>query len=382
MGSQHWGCCHKEKGKDAWLSAVRTHLRFHDFSVSRLIAIFHMLSLWCVIICGKYTRRRKVATSQFQGNSSQYICHKAEKNILFLKAMGGFSKASRCPMEPWILPWAITFHRNPRLEQFIVIEVGCNKATDALMLTRLFTQKESVDMISWLKETRFRRFFCPLDWGLWKKIVQLNLRGVQEYHHFCLEPVHENFQQVSAAAQKFGLDRAGLHVHQLALSSSDVPPTVEFPHAAKGQETIGIDVGARRGATYEVNVTTLDKFVQKEKIKEVNILKIDTEGNDARVLLGAIQTLTSLKPEYLTFENHNIGHWSRFDLKDVVDFLDNIFYTCFWATRRGTLVRLTGCWDDKYSTMKGHSNVACYHRSSRELRKLMEQWCLDEEADL
>eukprot|EP00963_Diacronema_lutheri_P008205 scaffold723_cov333-Pavlova_lutheri.AAC.3 len=332
------------------------------------------------MIIRKHMHRNPSGRSELQGNSTSYLCDKAEKNIMFLKAMGGFSKATKCPLEPWILPWATKIKQNPQVKQFTVIEVGCNKATDALMLMRLFTQKEAVDIVSWLKETGFTKCACPFDWELWKKILRMNMQGLQTYHHFCLEPVQENFQHVSVAAKKFGLDRLGLHVHQLALSSSNVPPLVKFPHGAKGQESIGIDVGGRGGKTYAVNVSTLDKFVMRESIKEVNILKIDTEGNDARVLLGAVQTLTHLSPEYLTFENHKVGHWSQFDLRDVVDFLDNLFYTCFWATSKGIIVRLTGCWDARYSAMKGWSNVACYHRSTHELGRLMEKPCLDREA--
>lgn len=357
-------------------------LRFRIFSLAHVVAVFHVILFCFPAKCKRYSRMKAADGHSFQDTTSQHKCDKSERNILFLNAMGGFSHASRCPSEPWILPWSMVIQQRPRVQRFTVLEIGCNKATDALMLMRLFTQNEAVDMVSWLKETGFAEFACPLDWGFWRKILQLKLHGLDSYRHFCLEPVQENFEQVSAAARKFGLDRLGLQVRHLALSSSNVPSTVEFPHGSKGQENIGIDVGTRAAQTYPVNVSTLDKFVSKERIEEVNILKIDTEGNDVRVLLGAVQTLTNLRPEYLTFENHKVGHWSKFDLKDVVDFLDNISYTCFWSTRNGTLVRISGCWDRRYSTMKGWSNVACYHRNSRELGMLMEQSCLDRQPGL
>lgn len=389
----HRNCCRKS-GNGSWLSTAIGHFSSGIFAASNLIVIFHLVFVQFAStreanirtreyarISGDRVRWEPVRRSNVRSNSTQHSSDRAERNVIFLKEIGGLP-ASRCPMEPWIVPWAVTVQQNPQVKQFTAIEVGCNKATDALMLMRLFTQSEAVDMVSWLNETHFGKFACPLDWELWKKIVQMNLQGLQTYHHFCLEPVQENYQYVRAAAHKLGLDHLGLHVHQLALSSTDTPPTIDFPHARRGQEHFGIDVGARIGQTYAVNVSTLDKFVWKENIKEVNILKIDTEGNDARVLLGAVQTLTRLKPEYLIFENHKVGHWSKFDLKDAVDFLDNVFYTCFWATRKGTLVRLTGCWDARYSTMKGWSNVACYHRNSRELGMLMEQSCLDRQPGL
>ena len=33
---------------------------------------------------------------------------------------------------------------------------------------------------------------------------------------------------------------------------------------------------------------------------------------------------------YLQFENHEVGRWSTFELKDVIDLLDNLPYTCVW----------------------------------------------------
>ncbi len=43
-----------------------------------------------------------------------------------------------------------------------------------------------------------------------------------------------------------------------------------------------------------VKTITLDKFCKKEKIKNISVLKIDTEGTELDVLRGSIKTLSNI----------------------------------------------------------------------------------------
>ena len=42
---------------------------------------------------------------------------------------------------------------------------------------------------------------------------------------------------------------------------------------------------------YKVNCQTLDRYILKNKIKKIDYLKIDTEGNDFNVLLSARKSI-------------------------------------------------------------------------------------------
>lgn len=125
----------------------------------------------------------------------------------------------------------------------------------------------------------------------------------------------------------------------------------------------------------EVRLTSVDKFVSDEGIFKVDILKIDTEGKDALVLLGAVRTLSNLQPRYITFENHGIGHWKKASVKETIDLLDGLSYTCFWATYDGFLIRITACWDSSYE-YKGWSNIACYNRNYKKSARVLESYAL------
>jgi FkbM family methyltransferase len=172
----------------------------------------------------------------------------------------------------------------------------------------------------------------------------------------------------------------GLSVHQVAISSSDVPSYVKFPTAngKSGIEKYGIHslaTNKKEVDFYEVKLTSVDKFVRDEGIVNVDILKIDTEGNDSLVLLGSIHTISTLRPSYITFENHGIGHWKKASLEETIDLLNGLAYTCFWSTYDGHLIRITSCWDSSYE-YKEWSNVACYNKSDKEFAEIMESYAL------
>jgi FkbM family methyltransferase len=107
-----------------------------------------------------------------------------------------------------------------------------------------------------------------------------------EVHAF--EPVGTTCAQLRAATNHL----TGVHCHQLALSDRE------------GELTIPVVPGSVfnsiGGARYEndgqaipetIRLETLDRFVDEHHIREVDLLKIDTEGHDLAVLSGARSTL-------------------------------------------------------------------------------------------
>jgi hypothetical protein len=95
----------------------------------------------------------------------------------------------------------------------------------------------------------------------------------------------------------------------------------------------------------------------------IDWLSIDTEGNDARVIIGATNLFLNEKIRAFEFEYHEVGHWQNASLEDLIDQIDHFGFDCYWEFNSGMLTRITGCWDHSYNE-RGHSNIACAHRKS------------------
>src|SRR5690606_10146640 len=52
----------------------------------------------------------------------------------------------------------------------------------------------------------------------------------------------------------------------------------------------------RPGASHEVTLVTLDGYITQHGVEQVDLLKIDIDGGEARVLRGATQTLARFRP--------------------------------------------------------------------------------------
>lgn len=96
----------------------------------------------------------------------------------------------------------------------------------------------------------------------------------------------------------------------------------------------------------------------------VDILMIDTEGNDPKALQGASQLLAGKGARVVIFEYHRNGEWGRWKegvtLEKSINELDKWGYDCYWQGN-ARLWPITGCYHAKYET-HNWSNVMCVLR--------------------
>jgi len=151
---------------------------------------------------------------------------------------------------------------------------------------------------------------------------------------------------------------------------SDHEGTIDFPNVLSEVASIHTNTGlsaAHKDKVFAddkkitVNMTTVDSFMKQWQVDKLFTLKIDTEGNDASVLKGAIDTLKNHRTHIVQFEYHNLGLWaSEENLKDHVERLDDYGYTCFLLAHECTHI-LTKCWDPIFE-FRTWSNVMCVSR--------------------
>ena len=75
--------------------------------------------------------------------------------------------------------------------------------------------------------------------------------------------------------------------------------------------------------SYNVEVETLDNYVIKNKIENIDFLKIDTEGNEYSVLKGATYLLNQKKIKCIQFEFNEMNIVSRVFFRDFRKILTN-----------------------------------------------------------
>lgn len=91
-------------------------------------------------------------------------------------------------------------------------------------------------------------------------------------------------------------------------------------HASIFREVIE-NIHKAQSSGYEVNVITLDEFVEEKGLMRVDLLKIDTEGYELNVLKGGIKAIRSGIFRIIQFEFNEMNVLSRVFFKDFIDIL-------------------------------------------------------------
>ena len=92
----------------------------------------------------------------------------------------------------------------------------------------------------------------------------------------------------------------------------------------------------------------------------VDVLMLDTEGNDPKVISGSELLLKNKDVRALLFEYHRNGQWETVKLRGVVEQVAQYGYDCYWQGQ-ARLWPITGCWHDNYE-FHNWSNVICLLR--------------------
>jgi FkbM family methyltransferase len=124
----------------------------------------------------------------------------------------------------------------------------------------------------------------------------------KEGHVHAFEPTITSYQRLMANIQ---LNRfSNVSAHQCALS--DKPGQVEMSVSLDGfdgRNSIVTPTGGEEFATELVKTTTLDQFVQEQNLAgKINMIKIDVEGWEMHVLMGAKKCLSAADAPMLQVE--------------------------------------------------------------------------------
>ena len=83
---------------------------------------------------------------------------------------------------------------------------------------------------------------------------------------------------------------------------------VEECETNSGGNRIAISEGEKKEESPYVHIISLDEYIEKQKVKKIDLIKIDVEGFEMKVLKGAKNTLKKDKPDlFIEIDNDNLG---------------------------------------------------------------------------
>jgi len=150
---------------------------------------------------------------------------------------------------------------------------------------------------------------------------------------YCFEPFPNSFNKLSHLAQS-----SSIKLFQIALSDQNSQAKLQintdrscnsmFPRPTTGAKYYS--KGSRYIGQIEVETQTLDTFCSTEGIADIDILKLDVEGAELKVLKGAIGKLSDKRIKLIFAEVMFVAHYEGGCLfHEVSDFLSRYDYTLF-----------------------------------------------------
>jgi FkbM family methyltransferase len=176
------------------------------------------------------------------------------------------------------------------------------------------------------RSVRFVAFDVGARVGDWSKsLIDAASRrpGGLEIHAF--EPVPDS-RRALADANKPQIDDGTLRVNSVALSDDSRRLPFYVPHVMAGTSTLHPDTSVSYQSVFEVETTTAADYCRVNSIDRIDLMKVDTEGNDLKVIRGALPLLRDARIGVLQFEYNHRWIYSRCYLKDVFDLLRNTPY--------------------------------------------------------
>jgi FkbM family methyltransferase len=115
---------------------------------------------------------------------------------------------------------------------------------------------------------------------------------------YAVEPLSSSFEELEVLAKKYEGKLLPIHA---ALADQVSVGTIRTKGPRSEKATLARD-GERYDIEEHISIITLDSLVRERSLKQVDFIKIDTEGFEREVLQGAQNTIASLKPKFIQFE--------------------------------------------------------------------------------
>jgi len=152
---------------------------------------------------------------------------------------------------------------------------------------------------------------------------------------FAFEPVEKTFEILTNNCKKF----LNVNCNKIAISDRIGKELINVYFEDGGANSIYfMDYHANLSnqvQKQEISTITIDEFVKINKISRIDILKIDVEGYEPNVIIGAMESLKSGIVKNIQFEFGDYWLNSTHNLSEIVTLLSNLNYKIYRVTPFG-----------------------------------------------
>lgn len=121
----------------------------------------------------------------------------------------------------------------------------------------------------------------------------------------------------------------GVHLNNFGLGEYKEIRQLNIVHATSGMNSLYLRQGveaAEATATESVHITTLDEYCEEHGVEHIHFMKVDVEGHERAVLLGAARMLKERRVDMIQFEYGGCNLDAKVYLLDIWEILINNNY--------------------------------------------------------
>jgi len=144
---------------------------------------------------------------------------------------------------------------------------------------------------------------------------------------FCFEPHPETYRRLAKRVTPLEIKPFNLGLGEKS-GGALLYDYSEFDGSSHASLYDGVIVKLHQkpAQSHQVDISTLDEFATKQKVEFIDLLKIDTEGNELSVLKGAENLISQGRIKIIQFEFNEMNIFSGARFKDFWDLLSKKYF--------------------------------------------------------
>ncbi|WP_237743590.1 FkbM family methyltransferase [Pleurocapsa sp. PCC 7319] len=177
---------------------------------------------------------------------------------------------------------------------------------------------------------------------------------------YAFEPHPITFKKLQAAASKYNYIAVNLGCSNIQGDSKlfDYQENCDGSTHASLYKNVIEKFHSSSSVYWDIKLTTIDHFVDKNNIRKINLLKIDTEGNELNVLIGAKKSIEEKVIDIIHFEFNKMNITSRVFFKD---FYEQLPEYSFYRMLPDGLVKLEA-YNPLFCEIFAYQNIVAIHK--------------------